>query len=71
MTNSTIKPNKLLGQHFLRDKNVLDKIIEAASLTKDDTVLEVGPGLGVLTKELAKHAGQVVAVEKNFHKREH
>jgi len=63
--NNVIKPNKLLGQHFLRDKNVLEKIIEAASLTKDDSVLEVGPGLGVLTRELAKHAGQVVAVEKD------
>ncbi len=63
--NNAIKPNKLLGQHFLRDKNVLDKIIGAANLTKNDTVLEIGPGLGVLTKELAKYAGQVVAVEKD------
>jgi 16S rRNA (adenine1518-N6/adenine1519-N6)-dimethyltransferase len=59
------KPNKLLGQHFLHDKNVLARIIEAANLTKDDIVLEVGPGLGVLTRELAKHAGRVVAVEKD------
>jgi len=60
-----IKPNKLLGQHFLRDKNVLDKIIKAANLTKNDFVLEVGPGLGALTRELAKYAGQVIAVEKD------
>lgn len=59
------KPNKLLGQHFLRDKNVLAKIIEAANLTKNDSVLEVGPGLGVLTRELAKNAGQVIAIEKD------
>ena len=59
------KPNKLLGQHFLRDQNVLTKIIAAADLTKNDSVLEVGPGLGVLTRELAKCAGQVLAVEKD------
>jgi len=65
LEKSAIRPNKLLGQHFLHDKNVLNKIIETADLNKNDVVLEVGPGLGVLTKELAKYAGQVVAVEKD------
>jgi len=60
-----LKPNKLLGQNFLIDRTVLEKIIGAADLSKKDTVLEVGPGLGILTEELAKHAGGVIAVEKD------
>jgi len=60
-----LKPNKLLGQNFLIDRTVLEKIIGAADLSKKDTVLEVGPGLGILTEELAKHAGEVIAVEKD------
>ncbi|KKT26917.1 MAG: Ribosomal RNA small subunit methyltransferase A, partial [Parcubacteria group bacterium GW2011_GWA2_43_9b] len=60
-----IYPNKLMGQNFLRDKNVLNKIVAAANLTTKDNVLEIGPGLGVLTRELAKRAGRVVAVEKD------
>jgi len=58
-----LKPKKSLGQNFLKDANVVQKIIEAANLKKDDVVLEVGPGTGALTKELVKHAGKVVAVE--------
>lgn len=58
-------PSKQMGQNFLIDKNVLDKIVEAAELKKDDTVLEIGPGLGILTKELASRVGQVIAVEKD------
>src|SRR3990170_1905150 len=54
---------KSLGQHFLIDKNILNKIIEAADLTKKDTVLEIGSGLGVLTQELAKKAKEVITVE--------
>ncbi len=60
-----LKPNKLLGQNFLIDQNVLKKIIAAAQLTKDDLVLEVGPGLGILTEALAREAGRVVAIEKD------
>ena len=56
-------PNKRLGQNFLIDKNILDKIIEAVEIKPEDTILEVGPGLGVLTGPLAALAGQVVAVE--------
>jgi 16S rRNA (adenine1518-N6/adenine1519-N6)-dimethyltransferase len=54
---------KRLGQHFLIDANILDKEIAAAGLTPDDTVLEIGPGIGTLTEALAGHAGRVVAVE--------
>lgn len=54
---------KDLGQHFLVDPEALDLIVEAAELTKDDKVVEVGPGMGVLTKELCKKAGEVVALE--------
>ena len=54
---------KGLGQNFLVDRNALDKIVEAAELTQDDTVIEVGPGVGTLTSELLKRAKEVVAVE--------
>jgi len=60
-----LKPNKLLGQNFLVDKNILKKIIDAANLSPDDLVLEVGPGTGVLTEGLVRHAGCVIAVEKD------
>lgn len=54
---------KDLGQHFLIDEKALDKIVETARLSIDDTVLEIGPGMGILTRELCKRAGKVVAVE--------
>lgn len=60
-----IKPSKRLGQNFLIDKGVLEKIIEAAKLSADDIVLEIGPGLGVLTIELAKRVKKVIAIEKD------
>jgi 16S rRNA (adenine1518-N6/adenine1519-N6)-dimethyltransferase len=56
-------PNKSLGQHWLRDREVLASIAGAAELKKTDTVLEIGPGLGTLTSELLRAAGAVVAVE--------
>ncbi|NLJ33241.1 MAG: 16S rRNA (adenine(1518)-N(6)/adenine(1519)-N(6))-dimethyltransferase RsmA [Firmicutes bacterium] len=56
-------PNKGLGQNFLIDKNILAKIIAAVKIKPEDTILEVGPGLGVLTSPLAARAGRVVAVE--------
>ena len=58
-----LRARKGLGQHFLIDEKVLGLIISAAQLTHTDIVLEIGPGLGVLTKELARHAGRVVAIE--------
>jgi len=60
-----IKPIKHFGQNFLIDKNVLDKIIDAAELTSQDIVLEIGPGLGILTIELLKGTKKVIAVEKD------
>lgn len=59
------RPLKYLGQHFLRQKAVLTKIIAAASLKKSDLVIEIGPGLGVLTERLAQNAGRVFAIEKD------
>ena len=58
-----IRPNKGLGQHFLIDRNSLEAIMGAAEPSKTDTVLEIGPGLGVMTTELVQRAGRVVAVE--------
>jgi 16S rRNA (adenine1518-N6/adenine1519-N6)-dimethyltransferase len=58
-----IKPNKGLGQHFLVDRPSLEAIMDAAAVTKSDTVLEIGPGLGVMTRPLTELAGHVVAVE--------
>jgi 16S rRNA (adenine1518-N6/adenine1519-N6)-dimethyltransferase len=58
-----IRPNKGLGQHFLVDKSSLQAIIDAAAVTPQDTVLEIGPGLGVMTRPLTHLAGHVVAVE--------
>ena len=59
------RPLKRLGQNFLIDKNVLQKIINAADLNKNDIVLEIGPGIGALTQELAKNTKKVIAIEKD------
>lgn len=56
-------PQRQAGQNFLIDKNILNKIIKVAELKKDDVVLEIGPGFGVLTQELAKQVKKVIAVE--------
>ncbi len=58
-----IVPRKGLGQHFLVDRNILDKIIEAAGIDQGDTVLEVGSGPGMMTLALADRAKRVIAVE--------
>lgn len=63
--NPTGIGKKSLGQHWLHDAKTLGKICEYANLSKDDTVLEIGPGLGHLTKELIARAGGVIAVEKD------
>lgn len=60
-----IKPSKKLGQNFLVSKDVLERETEAAGLSGKDTVLEIGPGLGTLTRRLAERAGKVVAIEKD------
>lgn len=54
---------KKFGQNFLIDTHVLDKIIAAAGITKYDTVLEIGPGIGTMTQYLCENAGKVIAVE--------
>ncbi len=56
---------KSLGQHFLNSKEALRKIIESAQLASSDTVLEIGPGKGVLTEALLTTAGKVIAIEKD------
>jgi 16S rRNA (adenine1518-N6/adenine1519-N6)-dimethyltransferase len=58
-----LRPKKSLGQNFLVDENILRKVVTAANLSPRDLVLEIGPGLGSLTRHLAARAGQVVAVE--------
>ena len=60
-----LRARKSLGQHFLIDRDVLELIVATAEITATDTVVEIGPGLGVLTGELAKKAGLVLAVEKD------
>ena len=61
---------KKFGQNFLIDPHVLDKIIAAAEITKDDFVLEIGPGIGTLTQALAETGAAVTAVELDDHLRE-
>ncbi len=67
-TIAVIQKNKFVfqkrfGQNFLIDAHVLDKIIAAAEIGPEDTVLEIGPGIGTMTQALAEHAGKVIAVE--------
>ena len=59
------QPSKIMGQNFLVNRQVLEKIVKTANLKKEDTVLEVGPGIGTLTQELAKNVNRVIAVEKD------
>lgn len=61
-----IRPSKRLGQNFLIDKEVVRKIIEAAELKPEDIVLEIGPGIGALTIELAKRVKRVITIEKDL-----
>ena len=58
-----LRPKKSLGQNFLTDETVLENIVAAADVTSESCVLEIGPGMGALTRELAKTAGRVAAVE--------
>ncbi|MDD6880167.1 MAG: 16S rRNA (adenine(1518)-N(6)/adenine(1519)-N(6))-dimethyltransferase RsmA [Firmicutes bacterium] len=57
------KFSKSLGQNFLTDKNIIDEIVYGAGIGQEDTVLEIGPGIGVITYEAAKLAKKVIAVE--------
>jgi len=63
MTELGIRPNKGLGQHFLFERGLVERMVRQASVSEDDTVLEIGPGLGILTSELLRKADRVVAVE--------
>ena len=58
-----LRPKKGLGQNFLADPAILNKVVRAGGVEHDDVVLEIGPGLGTLTRELARAARRVVAVE--------
>ncbi len=58
-----LKLNTDLGQHFLVDQPILDSIVEAAKIEPSDHIVEIGPGIGVLTKELLEKAGKVTAIE--------
>jgi 16S rRNA (adenine1518-N6/adenine1519-N6)-dimethyltransferase len=60
-----IPPKKSLGQNFLKSEGALRQIIEAGEIKPSDTILEIGPGLGVLTEKILAKAGQVIAVEKD------
>lgn len=62
---SDFRPKKWLGQHFLNDPGLVEKIISLARLDATDIVLEIGPGLGALTLPLARSVAQVIAVEKD------
>ena len=57
------KFSKNLGQNFLMDKNIIDKIVEGTEINAEDTVIEIGPGIGVITQEAANRAKKVIAVE--------
>jgi len=60
-----VEPFKGLGQNFLINQGILKKIVEAADITPEDIILEIGPGIGTLTQELARKAKKVIAVEKD------
>jgi len=62
-----IRLTKSLGQNFLNDNNVISNIVDTAEITKDDLVMEIGPGIGSMTEELASRAGRVIAVEIDKH----
>lgn len=63
MKKYNIKANKSLGQNFLIDENVVEGIVDSSEITKNDLVIEIGPGLGTLTKYLLEKAGKVICIE--------
>ncbi len=60
-----IKPNKLLGQHFLVSVSIYERLVSALDIQKGDKILEVGPGLGTLTELIAKRGVEILAIEKD------
>ncbi|MCM8788745.1 MAG: 16S rRNA (adenine(1518)-N(6)/adenine(1519)-N(6))-dimethyltransferase, partial [Candidatus Omnitrophica bacterium] len=65
LKQNNIFPRKELGQNFLIDRNIRDKILSFANITKDDIFVEIGAGLGALTGSLVEKAGFVYAFEKD------
>ena len=65
INKNNIKLNKKLGQNYLIDKNKRDQIINFGNLTKEDVVLEIGPGIGTLTCEIASKVSKVIAIEQD------
>ena len=63
MNKYHIKANKSLGQNFLIDDNIIETIIKTSEITKEDLIIEIGPGLGTLTKYLLEKAGKVICIE--------
>ena len=63
MKQNGIRANKSLGQNFLINKDVLESIVNSSEISKDDMVIEIGPGLGTLTKYLLEKAGEVLCIE--------
>ena len=63
MKQNGIRANKNLGQNFLINKEVLESIVNSSEINKDDMVIEIGPGLGTLTKYLLEKAGEVLCIE--------
>jgi len=59
------RAEKKLGQHFILSKKTLARMIEAAEIKKNDTIIEIGPGLGTLTQELAESGAKIIAIEKD------
>lgn len=62
-SSDIIHPSKRFGQHFLRDRNIIAKIVRSFGPQPDETVVEIGPGTGALTRELVDRSGRVVAIE--------
>ncbi|MDI6776399.1 MAG: 16S rRNA (adenine(1518)-N(6)/adenine(1519)-N(6))-dimethyltransferase RsmA [Syntrophales bacterium] len=63
LKNHGIRPRKRLGQSFLKDRNITDRIVQTADIRKEDTVVEIGAGLGIMTELLAAQARRVIALE--------
>ncbi len=63
MKDDRLRPKKSLGQHFLLDKNIIDKIINVAHIMPGETVVEIGPGRGIMTRRLAEVSGKLIAIE--------
>ena len=63
MKKYNVKANKSLGQNFLISEEVVNAIIESSNIGKEDLVIEIGPGLGTLTKKLIERAGKVICIE--------